>query len=47
MVSHQAVDFALTYKRVGLPIGLTVGIVALVFLGIQWVRQLVRRGKAA
>ncbi len=43
-VSHHALDFAYTYKRVGLPIGLAVGIAALSFLGVQWVRQVIRRG---
>ncbi len=46
-VSHQAVDFAKTYKRVGFPLGLVVGVLALTFLGIQWLRRLARRGKNA
>ena len=44
--SHHPVDFALTYKRGGLPIGLAVGIAALAFLAVQWIRRLVRKGRA-
>ena len=44
-VTHQAVDFALTYKRVGFPIGLVVGIAALAYLGVQWIRRITRRGR--
>jgi hypothetical protein len=46
-VSHQAVDFANTYKRVGFPIGLGVGIASLTFLAFQWVRRLARKGRNA
>ncbi len=43
--SHHHVDFALTYKRVGLPIGLAVGVSALCFLAVQWFRRLLRKGR--
>ena len=43
--THRAVDFAVTYKRVGFPIGLGVGVAALGFLGFQWVRRTIRRGR--
>ncbi len=43
--SHHPVDFAMTYKRVGLPVGLGVGIAALLFLALQWVRRMVRKGR--
>ena len=43
-VTHQAVDFAKTYKRVGFPVGLAVGIAALSFLAVQWIRRLTRKG---
>ncbi len=43
--SHQAVDFANTYKHVGFPIGVVVGVLALSFLGVQWLRRLARRGQ--
>jgi ABC-type dipeptide/oligopeptide/nickel transport system permease subunit len=42
-VTHHALDFALTYKRVGLPIGLLVLVVALACLGTLWVRRQLRR----
>ncbi len=43
--SHHAVDFALTYKRVGLPVGLIVGLSALAFLAVQWIRRFARKGR--
>jgi hypothetical protein len=42
-VTHHAVDFALTYQRVGLPVGLMVLVVALGYLGTLWVRRQLRR----
>jgi hypothetical protein len=45
--THRAVDYAIAYKRVGLPVGLVVGAAALLFLGIQWSRRMARRGRAA
>jgi hypothetical protein len=41
--THHAVDFALTYKRVGLPVGLLVVVMALGYLGTLWVRRQLRR----
>jgi hypothetical protein len=41
--THHAVDFALTYKRVGLPVGLLVLLTALGYLGTLWVRRQLRR----
>ncbi len=41
--THHAVDFALTYKRVGLPVGLVVLVLALAYLGTLWVRRQFRR----
>ena len=41
--THHAVDFALTYKRVGLPIGVLVLVVALSYLGTLWVRRQLRK----
>ena len=46
-VSHHAVDFALTYKCVGFPIGVAVGVAALGFLGFQWIRRFMRKGRDA
>jgi hypothetical protein len=40
---HHALDFALSYKRVGLPVGLVVLTVSLSYLGTLWVRRQIRR----
>src|ERR1700754_4443709 len=42
-VMHRTVDFALTYKRVGLPVGLLVLVVTRGYLGTLWVRRQLRR----
>ena len=44
--THHPVDYAIAYKRVGLPVGLAVGMVALLFLGVQWSRRMIRKGSA-
>jgi hypothetical protein len=41
--THHAVDFALTYKWIGLPVGLLVLVVALSYLGTLWVRRHLRK----
>ena len=41
--THHAVDFALTYKRVGLPVGVLVLVTALSYLGTLWVRRQLRK----
>jgi uncharacterized BrkB/YihY/UPF0761 family membrane protein len=41
--THSAVDFALTYRRVGLPVGLLVLVLALSYLGTLWVRRHLRK----
>jgi hypothetical protein len=41
--THHAVDFALTYKRVGLPVGVLVLVIALAYLGTLWIRRQLRR----
>jgi len=43
-VWHGTVDFALSYRVVGLPVGLGVMAVALGFLGTVWVRRKLRKG---
>jgi hypothetical protein len=43
-VTHRAVDFALTYKMVGLPVGVLVLVVTLGYLGTLWVRRQLRKG---
>ncbi len=42
-VTHHSVDFALTYKWVGLPVGFLVLLVTLGYLGMLWVRRLLRK----
>ena len=42
-VTHRAVDFAVSYRRVGLPVGLVVMAVSLGYLGMLWVRRQLRR----
>jgi hypothetical protein len=41
--THHAIDFSLTYKRVGLPVGLLVLVVTLGYLGTLWVRRQLRK----
>jgi hypothetical protein len=41
--THRSVDFALTYKYVGLPVGLLVLVAALACLGTLWVRRMLRK----
>src|SRR5277367_4457746 len=41
--AHHAVDYALTYKRVGLPVGVLVLVVTLGYLGTLWVRRQLRK----
>lgn len=40
---HHAVDYALSYRRVGLPAGLVVLVVVLGYLGTLWVRRITRK----
>jgi hypothetical protein len=43
-VSGRAIDYAYTYKRVGLPVGLVVLGVAYGYLARLWITRQVRRG---
>lgn len=40
---HADLDYALSYRRIGLPIGLVVGLLALSYLGLLWGRRQLRR----
>ncbi len=40
---HGDIDFALTYRRVGLPAGVAVMAVALGYLGTLWFKRVLRR----
>ena len=41
--THGAIDFALSYRRVGLPVGLFVLVCALSYLGTLWLKRAYRR----
>ncbi len=41
---HHTVDFAVTYTRIGVPVGVLVLVVALGYLGTLWVRRTTRQG---
>jgi hypothetical protein len=43
-VTGRHVDFALSYKRFGLPVGVVVLALSLGFLGTLWARRKVRKG---
>ncbi len=40
---HRTIDFALSYRRVGFPIGLIVMAIALTYLGRLWFKRILRR----
>jgi hypothetical protein len=42
-VGHQGIDFALSYRRVGFPVGMVVLVTAWSYLGALWVRRQVQR----
>ena len=42
--THQTVDLALSYKRIGLPVGAVVMTAALAYLGTLWVKRQMRHG---
>lgn len=42
--THKNIDYAYSYLRFGLPVGLLVLLVALGYLGTLWVRRITRRG---
>ena len=41
--AHASIDFALSYRRVGFPIGVVVMIVALSYLAMLWCKRILRR----
>jgi hypothetical protein len=41
--AHGNIDFGLSYRRVGFPIGITVLVVALSYLGSLWFKRILRR----
>ncbi len=40
---HHTADFALSYRRIGLPIGTLIAVFALSYLGSLWIRRQLRR----
>ncbi len=40
---HGTIDYAFSYRRVGLPIGITVMAVALAYLCMLWFKRILRR----
>ena len=45
--THHPVDFAMTYRRAGLPVGAVVMALALSYLGVQWSRRMIRKSRRA
>jgi hypothetical protein len=41
--AHHAVDFAVSYRLIGLPVGSVVLVLALGYLGTLWVRRIGQR----
>lgn len=41
--AHKELDYAASYRRIGLPLGLAVLILALAYLGTLWARRQLRR----
>ena len=41
--AHTQLDFTISYKRIGLPIGLVVLVLAMAYLGTLWARSQLRR----
>jgi hypothetical protein len=42
-VTHHAVNYSLSYRWIGLPVGVAAGVVALGYLGTLWARRQLRR----
>ena len=40
---HHAVDFSLSYRRLGLPAGIVVLVISLAYLGTLWMKRQMRR----
>ena len=41
--SGHAVDYAIAYRLIGLPIGILVAVLALAYLGTLWVKRVLRK----
>jgi hypothetical protein len=42
--THHAVDFADSYKFIGLPVGIAVMVLSLTYFGTLWVKRITRKG---
>ncbi|WP_263382905.1 hypothetical protein [Granulicella arctica] len=42
-VMHKGLDYANSYRLVGLPVGLLVLVVALIYLGSLWIKRILRK----
>ena len=42
-VGHHAVDFAVTYRNFGLPVGVIVLVLALIYMGRLWALRVLRK----
>lgn len=42
-ITHRAIDYAISYRSIGLPIGVVVTAVSGLYLGTLWVRRMLRR----
>lgn len=47
LAAGHPLDFALTYRWVGFPIGVVVMALALGYLALQWTRRMIRKGRRA
>jgi hypothetical protein len=41
--THADIDYSLTYRRAGLPIGIAVMAIAFVYLGTLWLKRILRK----
>ncbi|HEV2645727.1 MAG TPA: hypothetical protein VGU46_05110 [Acidobacteriaceae bacterium] len=41
--AHKSIDYALSYRRIGFPIGLSVMAVALAYMSTLWIKRITRR----
>ncbi len=40
--AHKSIDYALSYRRIGFPIGLVVMAVALAYMSTLWIKRITR-----
>jgi hypothetical protein len=47
MATSRVPAYELAYRDAGLPVGAVVMALALAFLGVQWARRMIRKGRQA